>query len=87
MILRLQIKVNHVRIFKQQAFRHSQLIPQDLTYGIWLIVHPKTKVSENLIHNVVDEFVSSSEQVWRNLALLYLITNRSAVNGCRQNER
>ncbi len=35
----------------------------------------------------VDEFVSSSEQIWRNLVLLYLLTNgSSAVNGCRQNE-
>ncbi len=35
----------------------------------------------------VDEFVSSSEQIWRNLALYHLLTNgSSAVNGCRQNE-
>ncbi len=35
----------------------------------------------------VDEFVSSSEQIWRNLALHHLLTNgSSAVNGCRQNE-
>ncbi len=32
------------------------------------------------------EFVSSSEQIWRNLALFYLhINGSSAVNGCRQN--
>ncbi len=35
----------------------------------------------------VDEFVSSSEQIWRNVALHHLLTNgSSAVNGCRQNE-
>ncbi len=35
----------------------------------------------------VDEFVSSSEQICRNVALHHLLTNRSsAVNGCRQNE-
>ncbi len=34
-----------------------------------------------------DEFVSSSEQIWRNLALHHLLTNEwSAVNGCRQND-
>ncbi len=34
-----------------------------------------------------DEFVSSSEQIWRNLALHRLLTNGSfEVNGCRQNE-
>ncbi len=35
----------------------------------------------------VDEFVSSSEQIWKNIALHHLLTNgSSAVNGCRQNE-
>ncbi len=35
----------------------------------------------------VDEFVSSSEQILRNLALHHLLTNgSSAVNGCRQND-
>ncbi len=35
----------------------------------------------------VDEFVSSSEQIWRNVVLLHLLSNESsAVNGCRQNE-
>ncbi len=40
-------------------------------------------------HNIkyVDEFVSSSEQIWRNVALHHLLTSESsAVNGCRQNE-
>ncbi len=32
-------------------------------------------------------FVSSSEQIWRNLQLYNLLTSvSSAVNGCRQNE-
>ncbi len=36
----------------------------------------------------VDETVSSMEQIWRNLALQNLPSNRSsAVNGCHQNER
>ncbi len=35
----------------------------------------------------VDEFVSSWEQSWRNLALHHLLTSGcSAVNGCRQHE-
>ncbi len=35
----------------------------------------------------VDEFVSSLEQIWRNLAFHHLLTNGSStVNGCRQNE-
>ncbi len=35
----------------------------------------------------VEEFVSSSEQIWRNTAFLHLLTDgSSAVNGCRQNE-
>ncbi len=35
----------------------------------------------------VDEFVSLSEQICRNLALIDLFANvSSAVNGCRQNE-
>ncbi len=35
----------------------------------------------------VDEFGSSSEQIWRSLVLHHLFTKGSfAVNGCRQNE-
>ncbi len=46
----------------------------------WKCVHPQAIQD-------VDEFVSSSEQIWRNLALHHLLTNGSiAVNGCRQNE-
>ncbi len=34
----------------------------------------------------VNEFVSSSEQIWINLALRHLLSNgSSAVNGCHQN--
>ncbi len=51
----------------------------------------KQKRKENLLILIpldVDEFVSSSEEIWRNLALHHLLTNgSSAVNGCRQNER
>ncbi len=36
---------------------------------------------------IQDEFVSSSEQIWRNVALHHLLSNGfSAVNGCRQIE-
>ncbi len=43
-------------------------------------------VNEMAIQDV-DEFVSSSEQIRRNVALHHLLTNKSAaVNGCRQNE-
>ncbi len=46
----------------------------------WTFTHPQA------IQNVED-FVSSSEQIWRNVALHHLLTNgSSAVNGCRQNE-
>ncbi len=35
----------------------------------------------------VDEFVFSSDQIWRNVALCHFLTNGSSVvNGCRQNE-
>ncbi len=45
-----------------------------------IFAHPQT-IQE------VDEFVSSSEQMWRNLALHHLLTNDSSVvNGCRQKE-
>ncbi len=49
--------------------------------GLWyFFTHPQA--TQN-----VDEFVSSWEQIWRNLALHNFLTNASsAVNGCRQNE-
>ncbi len=55
------------------------------------IVHLKMKISWTCAHpqviQKVDEYISSSEQVWRNLALHHLVTNgSSSVNGCRQNE-
>ncbi len=55
------------------------------------IVHPKKKICWKSTRpqaiKDVDESVSSSEHIWRNLALRHLFTNGStAVNGCRQNE-
>ncbi len=54
------------------------------------IIHPKMKIcwkctQPQAIQNV-DDFVFSSEQIWRNLTLHHFITNGSSVNGCRQNE-
>ncbi len=47
------------------------------------IVLPKMKICWPKVYL---DFVSSSEQIWRNFALHYLITNgSSAVNGCHQN--
>ncbi len=56
------------------------------------IVHPKMKICWNFTYpqavQDVDEFVSSTEQIWRSVASHHLLTNgSSAVNGCRQNER
>ncbi len=46
----------------------------------WKCTHPQA------IRNV-EEFGSSWEQIWRNVALHHLLINRtSAVNGCRQKE-
>ncbi len=53
------------------------------------VVYQKWKLAEIVLKAIqdVDEFVSSSEQIWRNLALHHLLTSVcSAVNGCRQNE-
>ncbi len=55
------------------------------------VVHLKMKVCWKCTHpqviQDVDEFVSSSEQIWRNEAWHHLLSNgSSAVNGCRQNE-
>ncbi len=53
------------------------------------IVHPKKSDLHTLPRAIqdVEEFVSSWDQIWRNIALHYLLTNgSSAVNGCRQNE-
>ncbi len=54
------------------------------------IVHPKMKICWKFTHpqaiQDVDEFVFSSEQIWRNLELDHLLISRStAMNGCRQN--
>ncbi len=53
--------------------------------------YPKMKIcwkcTRTQVIQDVDEFVSSSEQIWRNVALHHLLTDGpSAVNGCRQNE-
>ncbi len=46
----------------------------------WKFAHPQTIQG-------VEELVSSSEQIWRNIALHHLLAiGSSAVNGCRQNE-
>ncbi len=53
------------------------------------IVHPKMKIYSPSGHPrfTIDEFVASSEQIWRNVSLHHLLTNGSSVvNGCRQNE-
>ncbi len=45
------------------------------------------KCTYSLVIQEVAEFVSSSEQIWRNVALHHLLTSGSSgVNGCRQNE-
>ncbi len=51
----------------------------------WVKKHILTWKCPQAIQDV-DELVSSSEQIWRNVALYHLLTNgSSAVNGCRQN--
>uniref|UniRef100_A0A672LYZ1 NudC domain-containing protein 3 n=2 Tax=Sinocyclocheilus grahami TaxID=75366 RepID=A0A672LYZ1_SINGR len=43
--------------------------------------------SHEIVVREMDEFVSSSDQIWRNASLHHSLTNgSSAVNGCRQNE-
>ncbi len=47
------------------------------------------KIAENVYTSQaiqhVEEFVSSLEQIWRNLAVCYFLTNGSSVlNGCLQ---
>ncbi len=45
------------------------------------------KYTQSQANQDVDEFLSSSEQIGRNLALHHLLTSgSSAVNGCRQIE-
>ncbi len=51
------------------------------------MVLPKFYIYHPQAMQDVDDFVSSSEQIWRNVALHHLLTiGSSAVNGCRQNE-
>ncbi len=57
----------------------SQSMSSHQNEDCWTLTHSQTIQHE--------DFVSSSEQIWRNLALHHLLTNGpSAVNGCRQNE-
>ncbi len=73
----------------------SNLLPQHLARK-WQKVKSilETPENENLLkiysfHIIQDanEFVSSSEQIWKKFALHHLLINvSSAVNGCRQNE-
>ncbi len=57
---------------------------------LWPIVHSKiifAQCAHTQAIQDVDEFVSSSEQILRNVALHQCLSNgSSAVNGCRQNE-
>ncbi len=81
-------KVATVSYFKND-FMNTGLVEDKYNYMI--IVQPKKKFCLKCSHpqviQDVDEFVSSLEQVWINLALHHLFTNGcSAVNGCRQNE-
>ncbi len=55
------------------------------------IIYPKMEICLKFTQpqdiKDVGEFVSSSEQIWINLALHHLTNNgSSAVNGCHQNE-
>ncbi len=64
---------------------------RDLRLWLKAIIHLKMKICWKCTRPQaipdVDEFVSSSEKFWRNLALHHLLTNgSSAVNGCRQNK-
>ncbi len=48
----------------------------------------KLKFAENFAQPIkdVDEFISSLEELWRNLLHHFLTIGSSAENGCRQNE-
>ncbi len=50
-------------------------------------VHPKMNVCWKITYHSRCTVVFLSKQIWRNVALHHLLTNRSsAVNGCRQND-
>ncbi len=76
---------------------NEELQPQEyvleisLKYILKVSFHLKMSICQKSTHpqaiQVVEEFVSSSRQIWKNLALHHLLTNgSSAANGCRQNE-
>ncbi len=66
--------------FPDNVANHLNQITLDKKMLKW-IVQPVYSIQD------ADEFVSSSEQIWRNVALHHLLTNgSSALNGCRQNE-
>ncbi len=47
----------------------------------------KTQLYIQVMHPQTIQDVSSSEQIWRNVALHHCLSNgSSAVNGCRQNQ-
>ncbi len=65
--------------------QHEDFIPLKKRFN------QKWKFAENILIlssiQYIDEFVSSSEQIWSNVESHHLLTNESsAVNGCRQNE-
>ncbi len=45
----------------------------------WKCTHPQAIWDLN-------EFISSLEHIWKNVALHHFLRESSAVNGCRQNE-
>ncbi len=84
---------------KNRRFKHcKEIMVLDLiVYHGTLMCNIKLKVLQGIVHQKMticwkmyhdaDTFVSSAEQIWRNVALYHLLTNGSSVvNGCRQNE-
>ncbi len=77
----------HGWIIRSIPSMHSVLKPVKLS--IKEIIHPKMKMCGKctLPQAILDEYVSSLEQIWSNWTWQHLLTNgSSAVNGCRQNE-
>ncbi len=73
-----------------QSNQHHQFTYLEHAASFKGIVHPQMKICWKCTHpqsiQHIDEFVSSSEQILRNLALHHFLTNgSSAVNGCHQN--
>ncbi len=76
----LKFSIFHPKVLLIWIFPFKIMLIYWIIEICWKLNHPYTIQD-------VDEFVSSSEQIWRNLALRHLLTNgSSAVNGCRQNE-